>query len=152
MKESYRNMAYRLGRQPMMMDFVRFGDKDPALFVAKKESFFEFVQYMEPYNSTLNASHRAVLKMMSLELANGKRIEELLVLRHLLTEDSWSTAALAKEMNETYHSCRLRKRWKAWPACWICNFLLKRPEKNTADSRSFPLKIMLIQRLLIGTI
>lgn len=32
-------MAYRLGRQPMMMDFVRFGDKDPALFVAKKESF-----------------------------------------------------------------------------------------------------------------
>ena len=103
LKESYRNMAYRLGRQPMMMDFVRFGDKDPALFVAKKESFFEFVQYMEPYNSTLNASHRAVLKMMSLELANGKRIEELLVLRHLLTEDSWSTAALAKEMNETYH-------------------------------------------------
>ena len=40
LKESYRNMAYRLGRQPMMMDFVRFGDKDPALFVAKKESFF----------------------------------------------------------------------------------------------------------------
>ena len=30
LKESYRNMAYRLGRQPMMMDFVRFGDKDPA--------------------------------------------------------------------------------------------------------------------------
>lgn len=58
---------------------------------------------MEPYDSTLNASHRAVLKMMSLELANGKRIEELLVLRHLLTEDSWSTAALARKMSETYH-------------------------------------------------
>ena len=71
LKESYRNMAYRLGRQPMMMDFVRFGDKDPALFVAKKESFFEFVQYMEPYASTLTEAHRAVLKMLSLELARG---------------------------------------------------------------------------------
>ena len=102
LKESYRNMAYRLGRQPMMMDFVRFGDKDPALFIAKKDSFFEFVQYMEPYASTLTEAHRAVLKMLSLELANGKRIEELLVLRHLLTEASWSTAALAKEMTEQY--------------------------------------------------
>ena len=27
-------------------------------------------------------------------------------------------------------SCRLRKRWKAWPACWICNFSLKRPAKK----------------------
>ena len=87
----------------MMMDFVRFGDKDPALFVAKKGSFFEFVQYMEPFASTLTEAHRAVLKMLSLELANGKRIEELLVLRHLLMESSWSTAALAREMSETYH-------------------------------------------------
>ena len=86
----------------MMMDFVRFGDKDPMLFIAKKDSFYAFSQYMEPSPSTLNDAHRAVLKMMSLELANGKRIEEILILRHLLAEPSWSTADLAAETERLY--------------------------------------------------
>lgn len=102
LKASYRDMAYRLGRVPMMMDFVRIGDKDPSLFIAKKESFYEFSQYMDPRPSTLNDAHRAVLKMMSLELANGKRMEEILVLRHLMDQSSWSTAELAEEMENRY--------------------------------------------------
>lgn len=102
LKASYRDMAYRLGRQPMMMDFVRLGDKDPFLFIAKKESFYEFSQYMDPRPSTLNDAHRAVLKMMSLEIANGKRIEEILILRHLMRQPSWSTAELAEEMDRRY--------------------------------------------------
>lgn len=102
LKTSYRDMAYRLGRVPMMMDFVRIGDKDPSLFIAKKESFYEFSQYMDPRPSTLNDAHRAVLKMMSLELANGKRMEEILVLRHLMDQSSWSTAELAEEMENRY--------------------------------------------------
>lgn len=102
LKNAYRDMACRLGRQPMMMDFVRFGDKDPMLFIAKKDSFYAFSQYMEPSPSTLNDAHRAVLKMMSLELANGKRIEEILILRHLLAEPSWSTADLAAETERLY--------------------------------------------------
>lgn len=86
----------------MMMDFVRFGDKDPMLFIAKKESFYEFSQYMEPQPSTLNDAHRVVLKLMSLELSNGKRIEEILILRHVLAGSSWSTADLAAEMERLY--------------------------------------------------
>ena len=38
LKESYRNMAYRLGRQPMMMDFVRFG-QGPG-FIRRQERLF----------------------------------------------------------------------------------------------------------------
>lgn len=102
LKNAYRDMKCRLGRQPMMMDFVRFGDKDPMLFIAKKESFYEFSQYMEPQPSTLNDAHRAVLKLMSLELSNGKRIEEILILRHVLAGSSWSTADLAAEMERLY--------------------------------------------------
>lgn len=111
LKASYRDMAYRLGRVPMMMDFVRIGDKDPSLFIAKKESFYEFSQYMDPRPSTLNDAHRAVLKMMSLELANGKRMEEILVLRHLMDQSSWSTAELAEEMEIGTTCCRRRRPW-----------------------------------------
>lgn len=57
---------------------------------------------MEPQPSTLNDAHRVVLKLMSLELSNGKRIEEILILRHVLAGSSWSTADLAAEMERLY--------------------------------------------------
>lgn len=102
LKEAYLDMQRRLGRQPLMMDFVRFGDKDPALFIAKKKSFYYFVQYVHPYDSTLTKAHAAVLLMLSLEIANGKRIEEVLVLRHLVVEDTYATKALVKETQAKY--------------------------------------------------
>ncbi len=102
LKESYRQMTYRLGRQPMMMDFVRFGDKDPGLFVNKKESFYGFVQYMSPYESTMNEAHQAVLCMISLELSNGKRPEELLILQTLLHHEVLPVSVLQRKIREVY--------------------------------------------------
>lgn len=97
---------------------------------------------MEPYASTLTESHRAVLKMLSLELANGKRIEELLVLRHLLTEASWSTAALAKEMTEQYRFLPSTETMESVARLLDLQFFTKTARKNTVVSRLFPLRIM----------
>lgn len=103
LKESYRNMKFRLGRQPMMMDFVNFGDKDPWLFIDKKESYYGFVQAVDHYESTLTERHAAVLKMLSLELANGKRIEEIHILKTLLSELEISVATLSLDIYQQYH-------------------------------------------------
>lgn len=48
-------------------------------------------------------AHAAVLKMLSLELANGKRIEEILVLKALLAEGQLSVADLSLEVWSKYH-------------------------------------------------
>lgn len=77
----------------------------------------------------MTEAHRAVLKMLSLELANGKRIEELLVLRHLLMESSWSTAALAREMSETYHFLPSTETMESVARLLNLQFLRKRLEK-----------------------
>jgi superfamily II DNA or RNA helicase/HKD family nuclease len=103
LKESYRNMKFRLGRQPMMMDFIHFGDKDPWLFIDKKESYYGFVQAVDHYESTLTKQHAAVLKMLSLELANGKRIEEIFVLKALLKERELSASDLSFAIERDYH-------------------------------------------------
>lgn len=103
LKEAYLDMQRRLGRQPLMMDFVRFGDKDPALFIVQKGSFYHFIQYIKPYASTLNKMHQAVLLMLSQEITSGKRIEEILVLQHLLVENNYTTTALAQETKKKYH-------------------------------------------------
>lgn len=103
LKESYCNMEYRLGRQPMMMDFVRIGDKDPYLFIAKKDSFYGFVQYIRPYESTMIKAHKDMLVMLSQEVANGKRVEELLLIEKLLDMNQVSADELKEMVRKKYH-------------------------------------------------
>lgn len=103
LKEAYCNMKYRLGRRPMMMDFVRFGDKDPYLFILQnKKSYYGFVQYVQPYNSTLTEEHQDILTMASLELANGKRIEDILVLQTILQQQIVTTDEIGKQIQTKY--------------------------------------------------
>lgn len=105
LKEAYLNMRFRLGRRPLMMDFVRYGDKDPALFVQTTQShgsFYGFSQYMEPFDSTLTEGMAQFLAFLTQELANGKRVEELVVLDYLLTHDRLKTAQLTAIVKERY--------------------------------------------------
>lgn len=102
LKGSYRDMKFRLGHRPLMMDFVNFGDKDPWLFIDKKESYYGFVQAVDHYDSTLTEHHAAVLKMLSLELANGKRIEEIIVLKALLEKSELTVTELLLDVRRTY--------------------------------------------------
>lgn len=105
LKEAYREMQFRLGRRPLMMDFVRYGDKDPALFVQTTQSngsFYGFAQYMEPFASTLTVGMVQFLVFLTQELANGKRVEELLVIEHLLTHEQLTTAQLTAMVHEKY--------------------------------------------------
>jgi superfamily II DNA or RNA helicase/HKD family nuclease len=102
LQESYKNMQFRLGRQPMMMDFVYQGDKDPYLFVAKKKSYYEFVLSISKPETTLPEPYIKVLEMVSLELAQGKRVEELIVLLQLLKKDTLSSAELTQIIKKEY--------------------------------------------------
>lgn len=65
-------------------------------------SLFEFAMDVDVFETTLSQAHRSVLKFLSIELANGKRIEEILVLRQLLHHPSWTTAALSNTVRKTY--------------------------------------------------
>lgn len=103
LKEAYCNMKYRLGRRPMMMDFIRIGDKDPYLFILQdKRSYYGFVQRVQPYDSTITEAHQAILTMASLELANGKRIEDVLVLQKILQRPVVKTAEIVEQIQKKY--------------------------------------------------
>lgn len=115
----------------------------------KKESFYEFSQYMEPQPSTLNDAHRVVLKLMSLELSNGKRIEEILILRHVLAGSSWSTADLAAEMERLYGFLPSTETMDHAARVLSLQFFGKRRSRNMEVHPSFLLKTMSIGRLRI---
>lgn len=86
LKEAYQLVKFKLGHAPMMMDFLKLGDKDPYLFVQKKKSYYNFRLYADAYETNLSSLHIKLLEFISLEIVNGRRLEEIALLQRLLNE------------------------------------------------------------------
>lgn len=82
----YSMLKYKLGRIPMMMDFIEYGSRDPFLYVSYSKSYFNFVASQErSLKSELNDSEIKMLVLFANEINNAKRVEECLILESLLT-------------------------------------------------------------------
>jgi len=98
LRESYIKMRNRLGRTPWMKDFLLNDDLDPEIFLEnnsfnhygdvidkfendylglKKENRKRVYSFPDPYISK-------ILRFMSTELLNGKRVHELLLINYLI--------------------------------------------------------------------
>jgi hypothetical protein len=47
LKKDYNLLKYRLGRIPMMMDFIEHGARDPFLYVDYAKSYYSFMLRVE---------------------------------------------------------------------------------------------------------
>ena len=113
--QDYQLLKFRLGRIPLMMDFIAQGARDPFQFVTYSRSYFNFlVSQEESLFQKLTAPQRDLLELFSLEIANGKRIEEVVIMQELLNSNKLSLVELGrilkKEFNisiseETISSC-----------------------------------------------
>ena len=102
LRESYMLLKFKLGRSPMMMDFISLGDKDPYLFVGYKKSYFNFKQCVDYSDSTLSPTHTKILEFISLEIANGRRLEEIALLKYLLSCEKISFAHYQDYLQKNY--------------------------------------------------
>ena len=76
----------RLGRIPMMIDFVEQDQRDPIAFAKCKKSFYLFSHYLEPnVVSPLSAKAAKVLEVYSRDSLNSTSLEEALLLLAILT-------------------------------------------------------------------
>lgn len=103
LKNTYELVKFKIGRAPLMMDFVYHGDKDPYLFVEKEKSYFEYRNKIEHAGTTMSELHRKLLQFVCLEIANGKRLEEIALLKLLLEMPSVSFDELCDYMHEKYN-------------------------------------------------
>lgn len=85
LKNDYYNLKHKLGRIPMMMDFVEYGSRDPWLYVSYKKSYVNFLNIVEEeYRQSFNNQELRLLELFNLEINNAKRIEESIILRELI--------------------------------------------------------------------
>lgn len=100
----YKTMKYQLGRRPMMMDFVKFGGRDPYTFLSGQyNSFYEFVCMAENETDVLQQKFMKALAFVGKEVANGKRIEEVILLKDIIKNGKTNDANVSKIINEMFH-------------------------------------------------
>lgn len=102
LREAYALVKFKLGRSPLMMDFVEHGERDPYLFVDYDKSYYNFKQRVDNSETTLNSLQRKILEFISLEIANGKRLEEIVLLKYLLSLKEITIQHFEKYLLENY--------------------------------------------------
>jgi superfamily II DNA or RNA helicase/HKD family nuclease len=101
--QDYRLLMFKLGRPPLMMDFLAHGGRDPFLYVSAKGSLFNFVAGLEPeLTGVLSTEEAALLALISTHLANAKRIEEVVILALLLEQEEVSPAQVNEVLQSNY--------------------------------------------------
>jgi superfamily II DNA or RNA helicase/HKD family nuclease/SOS-response transcriptional repressor LexA len=104
LKIDYNNLKSRIGRIPMMMDFVKNEFRDPYSFVQyKRTSYYDFACRIEKeLISELTIEQKELLSLFSNEINNAKRIEETIIVKELITNSSLSINNFKKIIENKY--------------------------------------------------
>ncbi len=103
LKKDYNLLKYKLGRIPMMMDFIEHGSRDPYLYVNYSDSFYNFIIKVEnEYKSDLSKTQIKLLELFSKEINNSKRVEESLIIKLLIEYGKLSVKDLKEKVFKKY--------------------------------------------------
>ena len=103
LKKDYNLLKFKLGRTPMMMDFIEHGSRDPFLFVDYANSYYNFIVKVEKAeNIALSKQQMKLLELFTKEINNSKRIEESLILKLLIESGQLSVNELKEQALKKY--------------------------------------------------
>jgi len=122
LKKDYDLLKYKLGRIPMMMDFIQHGSREPYLYVEYSKSYYNFICKVEKATEyALDAEQIALLSQFALNINNAKRVEECIIMKELITNPFLETndfKSIIKAMygysvsDETIESCIINLNFK----------------------------------------
>ena len=99
----YKLLKFKLGRFPMMVDFINNGSRDPQLYVNYARSYFNFVSDIEEcYSDQVSSKQRKLLELFANEINNTKRVEENIILREIIDHGSVSNDSIKSIIKERY--------------------------------------------------
>ncbi|WP_153127059.1 DUF3427 domain-containing protein [Peribacillus tepidiphilus] len=87
LKEAYVELKNRIGRVPYLYDFVLNHSIDPVVIVDSYSNYHQFLLKMKEEIPILTEYENKVLTMLSLEVLNGKRKHEIILLDLLLHQE-----------------------------------------------------------------
>lgn len=106
-KESYKNLRYKLGTVPSLMDFETYAEIDPIRIFESAGSYHAFLKKRgveKTYTVEFTDLQEEMLNCISVKFANGKRPNELIMLKQILKNKESKTlfADTARELKGEY--------------------------------------------------
>ncbi len=103
LRKDYFLLKYKLGKIPMMEDFIKHGSRDPYSFVNYSKSYYNFVLKVDQdINQELTKKQIKLLELFAKEINNSKRVEESIILKYLIENGSLSINDLKKHILKEY--------------------------------------------------
>src|SRR5699024_4206098 len=96
LKGAFENLEYQIGRIPYLFDFIKYHSIDPMIIGQKYKTYYEFLTKMKKEQPILTKYELKVLEMLTIEILDGKRKHELILLNMLIEEDSVSLSTYKK--------------------------------------------------------
>jgi len=100
LRSDYKSMKAKVGRRPLMVDFIERNARDPYSFVRYKKSFYSFALDVEEPGDVgvLLDPLPKVLEVLSKFALNGKYLEEIEIVKELLKKGSCDLEALSEKL------------------------------------------------------
>ena len=147
LKKDFNLLYYKLGRTPMMMDFIEHGSRDPFLYVNYSNSYYNFVRKINKEDtSELSKRQLKLLELFSKEINNSKRLEESLILKFLLESGGLSIETFNKFILEKYRYSVSKETIKSCVSNLNFEFIREKKDKKLQSVKEiFDLDILSIQ-------
>jgi len=97
-KEAIQNLKHRLGKVPRLVDFETHESIAPYVLASKYRNYWSLLHSLRFVDEGPSTTEDAFLTFLSNELLNGKRPQELLLLRALCREGSVDVAEFALQL------------------------------------------------------
>ncbi|MFC7062531.1 DUF3427 domain-containing protein [Halobacillus seohaensis] len=104
LRDAYKELKNRIGRVPLLADFHKNHSIDPRVLVDKKDNYHEFLIAMKEEIEPLSKYEQQVLTMFSLEILNGKREHEVVLLDLLMENEKVSYESFKEKLQQK--NCR----------------------------------------------
>jgi superfamily II DNA or RNA helicase len=102
----YTLLKYKIGHIPMMIDFLKDNSRDPFAYVNYSKSYLNFIISVEDDIKNALENQNRGLKLLEYfygEINNGKRIEETLILKYLISNSFLIIDDFKKIILESYN-------------------------------------------------
>lgn len=88
LKEAYTELKNRIGRPPLLADFIHYHSLDPEVIINYSNNYYSFLEKMKEELPSLTEYELNVLSMISREFLNGKRIHEIALIDALIENET----------------------------------------------------------------
>lgn len=96
--QAYEEVERRLGRMPLLMDFVRQNSIDPSVIFSKYKNYYEFLVKQKKSDVIFNENEFKNLTFFSRQISPGLKRVDILVLKEILTNEIMNIDELDQKM------------------------------------------------------